>query len=149
MAPARELEEHPTAPRPRPGRERAWRRRIRANAGAERAYRLGVGLLGLVVVVLGLTLVPLPGPGWLIVFLGVALWATEFRWAHRLNLWGRARLRVWEAYVRRASWPVRLSLLAGTGLAVGVFFWAFFFVVGLPGWLPDEVAAVLHSRLGL
>jgi uncharacterized protein (TIGR02611 family) len=48
-------------------------------------YRLGVGLLGTVVAVVGLILVPLPGPGWLIVFLGLAILGTEFPAAHRLG----------------------------------------------------------------
>ncbi len=32
----------------------------------------------------GVRLVPLPGPGWLIVFLGLAILGTEFAWARRL-----------------------------------------------------------------
>jgi len=47
-------------------------------------YRIVVGLLGGAIVVLGIILIPLPGPGWLIVFAGLALLATEFVWAERL-----------------------------------------------------------------
>jgi uncharacterized protein (TIGR02611 family) len=65
-------------------------------------YRLLVALAGLSVIVAGLILVPLPGPGWLIVFVGVAVLGTEFPAAHRLTelvrrqarrvrLWWRAR----------------------------------------------------------
>jgi len=42
---------------------------------------------------LGLALVPLPGPGWLIVFLGLGIMATEFAWAERLLDFGRRTLR--------------------------------------------------------
>ena len=55
-------------------------------------YRIVVGLLGGAIVVLGIILIPLPGPGWLIVFAGLALLATEFVWAERLLRYGRRRL---------------------------------------------------------
>jgi uncharacterized protein (TIGR02611 family) len=35
-------------------------------------------------VLVGLLLVPLPGPGWATVFEGLGILATEFRWADRL-----------------------------------------------------------------
>ena len=68
-----------------------WRRRIRSNPASHRAYRTVVAVLGLVVVVVGLIAVPAPGPGWLIVFIGVSIWASEFEWAQRLLYWGKAR----------------------------------------------------------
>lgn len=43
--------------------------------------RLVVFVVGVSVVVVGLILVPLPGPGWAIVFAGFAILATEFTWA--------------------------------------------------------------------
>jgi hypothetical protein len=43
--------------------------------------RLVVFVVGVTVVVVGLILVPLPGPGWAIVFAGFAILATEFTWA--------------------------------------------------------------------
>ena len=70
-----------------------WRRRIRSNPATHRAYRTVVAVLGLVVVVIGLIAVPAPGPGWLIVFIGVSIWASEFEWAQRLLYWGNDRLR--------------------------------------------------------
>ena len=36
------------------------------------------------VVAVGIALIPLPGPGWLIVIAGLAIWAVEFHWARRL-----------------------------------------------------------------
>ncbi|WP_166984135.1 TIGR02611 family protein [Paramicrobacterium fandaimingii] len=60
------------------------------------AYRVAVGTLGTVIALLGLVLVPLPGPGWLIVFLGLAILGTEFRWARRLSGWLKRMLsRFW------------------------------------------------------
>lgn len=53
------------------------------------AYRLGVALLGTLIVIVGLILVPLPGPGWLIVFLGLATLGTEFPAAARFGAYAR------------------------------------------------------------
>jgi uncharacterized protein (TIGR02611 family) len=48
------------------------------------AKRIVVTIVGAVVVIVGLILIPLPGPGWLIVFAGLAILATEYVWAQRL-----------------------------------------------------------------
>ena len=62
----------------------AWRRAIRANPHSLRIWRAAVFVVGLVLVLGGLALVPLPGPGWLIVIVGIAVWASEFEPAARL-----------------------------------------------------------------
>jgi uncharacterized protein (TIGR02611 family) len=69
------------------------------------AYRLGVGILGGVIALGGLVLVPLPGPGWLVVFLGLAILGTEFAWARRLAAWVKRLLdRFWAWWkARRAA----------------------------------------------
>lgn len=48
------------------------------------AKRVAITVAGFAVIVVGLILVPLPGPGWLIVFGGLAILATEYVWARRL-----------------------------------------------------------------
>ena len=59
-------------------------------------YRLGVGVLGTIIVAIGILLVPLPGPGWLIVFLGLGVLGTEFAAARRLGAFlKRTIMRVW------------------------------------------------------
>jgi uncharacterized protein (TIGR02611 family) len=47
------------------------------------AKRYLVGALGFLVVAIGIVLMPLPGPGVLIVLLGVLILATQFDWAAR------------------------------------------------------------------
>ena len=64
-------------------------------------YRFLVGLLGGSVVIIGLILVPAPGPGWLIVFSGLAILATEFAWAKRLLDFGRAKFAAWMGWINR------------------------------------------------
>ena len=59
--------------------------------------------VGLVLVLGGLVLVPLPGPGWLIVILGIAVWASEFEPAARLLDFVKDKVRAWEQWVRRQA----------------------------------------------
>lgn len=59
-------------------------------------YRVLVTTLGVLIVVVGLILVPLPGPGWLIVFIGLTVLGSEYHWARRLMGWLRMQLaRFW------------------------------------------------------
>ena len=99
-------------------------------------YRIVVGLLGGAIVVLGIILIPLPGPGWLIVFAGLALLATEFVWAERLLRYGRRRLHEWTQWVTRQSLLVRGLIGLGGLLCVAGAIWAYDVVVGLPSWVP-------------
>jgi hypothetical protein len=59
------------------------------------AKRTAVTVVGFTVVLIGVALIPLPGPGWLIVFGGLAILATEYVWAQRLL--GYAKRRVGQA----------------------------------------------------
>lgn len=52
-----------------------------------------VGVVGVAVAVLGLALVPLPGPGWLVVFVGLSILATEYAVVHRFRERLRAQVR--------------------------------------------------------
>lgn len=137
-------------PGPGPGAEDddwAWRRRIRSNPQAHGVYRVLVAVLGLVIVAAGLVLVPAPGPGWVIVFVGVAIWASEFDWARRLLHWGRARLSAWTGWMRVQPWWVKAAVTLATllvvlGLAYGYLRW-----LGPPGLLPDSLEHWLSRRL--
>jgi uncharacterized protein (TIGR02611 family) len=47
------------------------------------AKRLAVFVLGTIVVLVGIALLVLPGPGMVLIFLGLTLLATEFAWARQ------------------------------------------------------------------
>ncbi|HEX2704434.1 MAG TPA: TIGR02611 family protein [Candidatus Lustribacter sp.] len=127
----------------------AWRARLRANPHSLRIYRGAVFAVGLVVVVVGLIAVPAPGPGWLIVLGGVAVWASEFEFAQRLLDWGGARLHVWTTWMAASPWWVKVSVSLGTMAAVAAGVWALFAVTAVPGFLPDTVDAWLRSLPGI
>ncbi len=44
-------------------------------------------IIGTCIVIVGLILLPLPGPGWLVIFLGFAVLATEFAVAEKVRAW--------------------------------------------------------------
>src|ERR1700754_1214717 len=81
--------------------------KIRANPTGRLALRIGVGVLGALVIALGIILIPFPGPGWAIVILGLAIWAIEFTWAKRVLDYTKRQVRSWTRWIGRRSWPVR------------------------------------------
>jgi uncharacterized protein (TIGR02611 family) len=95
-----------------------WRDRIRAHPALGPAYRAVVAVVGLAVVLLGVFLIPFPGPGWLVVFLGLGILATEFVWAERLLTYARRQVRRWTDWIRRQTLATRLLLGAGTAAAL-------------------------------
>ncbi|MBA2697038.1 MAG: PGPGW domain-containing protein, partial [Actinobacteria bacterium] len=65
--------------------------------------RFAVTLVGAAVVILGVVLMPLPGPGLLIVAVGLAILATEYAWARRLL--ARTRAKAQEAQQTAVASP--------------------------------------------
>jgi uncharacterized protein (TIGR02611 family) len=110
-----------------------FRARIKRNPALALAYRIGVGVVGAAVALLGLALVPLPGPGWLVVFLGLGILATEFAWAERLLDFGRRTLRSWLRWLGRQHLAVRVLVsLATLAFVAGVVGLTLYVSVGLP-----------------
>lgn len=127
----------------------AWRARIRANPTTYLVYRIGIAILGALVVATGIVLLPLPGPGWVIIFVGLGIWATEFTWAKRLLAFAKEKVRLWTVWTARQNWFVRA--LVGLGILVLVLacFWLVFLVSGVPGIVPAQVKDWLGHLPGL
>ena len=123
----------------------AWRRRIRANPATARVYRIGVFVVGLIVVCGGLLLIPFPGPGWLIVIAGLAIWATEFERAQRVLEFVKRHLRLWEEWVKRQNVVVKV-LVGLVGIAfIATVLWLTFHFSGIPGFFPDGVETWMRT----
>lgn len=133
-----EAEEVELDPRVWVKRFRAWRESVRRRPTLNRLYRIAVGLLGATIVVVGLVLVPLPGPGWVIVFVGLAVLATEFAWAARLEQFARKQVAAWTKWILGQPIYVRGLVALGTAALVVGFFWIAFLIIGVPGWVPEN-----------
>ncbi|MGV9410481.1 TIGR02611 family protein [Nocardia sp. NPDC003693] len=124
-----------------PGRWRALRASIAARPTLNITYRIAVGVLGLVVLTLGILAIPYPGPGWLIVFAGLGILATEFAWAHRTLHWTRGKYRTGMDWLARRGILVRGLAALGTVAIVMATLWllgTFAVLAGLIGveWEP-------------
>lgn len=95
---------------------------------------MGVFLVGLAVVAGGVLLLPLPGPGWLIIFAGLAIWATEFIWAQLVLRWTRRKVteaaqHALDPRVRRRNIILTTVGLLVVGGAAAYYLWRFGFVM--------------------
>ncbi|MFC7488610.1 TIGR02611 family protein [Knoellia sp. CPCC 206453] len=123
----------------------AWRRRIRANPATAKVYRVAVFIVGLIIVVVGLLLIPFPGPGWLIVIAGLAIWATEFEKAQRVLEFVKSKLRIWEEWVKRQNLFVK-GIVGIVGVAfIATVLWLTFHFSGIPGFFPDDLASWMRT----
>jgi uncharacterized protein (TIGR02611 family) len=85
--------------------------RVRSTRTGRLTLQVAIGLAGAIVVAIGIVLIPFPGPGWLIVLAGLAIWAIEFVWAQRLLQFTRSQLERWWHWLGRQNIAVRI--LAG------------------------------------
>jgi uncharacterized protein (TIGR02611 family) len=109
-------------PRRRPIHDRLDR--IRANPSGRLALKIGIGVLGGLVVAIGIVLIPFPGPGWAIVILGLAIWALEFAWARHLLEFTKRHVRSWTHWVGRQSLPMRAVIGVAGMIFVSFVVWA-------------------------
>jgi uncharacterized protein (TIGR02611 family) len=98
--------------------------RIRNNPTGRLVLKIAIGTLGTLVVVLGIVLIPFPGPGWAIVILGLAIWSLEFVWAKNLLEFTKRHVRSWTRWIGRQSLPIR-AVIGVVGLIfVAAIVWA-------------------------
>jgi uncharacterized protein (TIGR02611 family) len=125
-----------------------WRDSIRGRPAAELTYRIVVGVVGLVILVVGIIAIPYPGPGIAICFVALTILATEFEWARRLHAWARKRIEPVVAWFgSRGRWG-RLLGSALTALILVGSLWLF----GVLGWTAAMVGlerSWLYSPIGL
>ncbi|MGC5039215.1 MULTISPECIES: TIGR02611 family protein [unclassified Streptomyces] len=94
------------------------------------SWQVGVFIIGLAVVVAGIIMLPLPGPGWVVIFGGMAIWATEFVWAQLVLRWTKRKVteaaqRALDPKVRRRNIILTSLGLVIVAVLVGVYVWKF------------------------
>lgn len=108
--------------------------------------RIITGILGGLVVLIGIVMIPYPGPGWLVVFAGFAILATEFEFAAKTLEWLKDKYETWVNWLKKQHLSIQILVLACTGLVVLVTIWLFnafgilnsFFNLGLD-WLTSPL----------
>jgi uncharacterized protein (TIGR02611 family) len=96
------------------------------------AWRLAVFTVGAAVLLAGLAMLLLPGPGWAAIFVGFAILASEFAWARGVLLWTKgaahtAKEKALDPQVRRRN----QALAVGGGVAATAAIVAYLAVFGL------------------
>jgi uncharacterized protein (TIGR02611 family) len=125
-----------------------WRDKLRDRRAADIIYRIVVGVVGLIILGFGILAIPYPGPGWAIVFIGLAILATEFEWAHRLLRYTRDRYdRVMDWFKRQGLWVQALGVAFTAAVVLGTLW-----LLGALAWAAALVglgSSALKSPIGL
>lgn len=105
---------------------------VKARRMLHMSWQVAVFVVGLAVVVAGVIMLPLPGPGWLVIFGGMAIWATEFVWAQLVLRWTKRKVseatqRALDPKVRRRNIVLTTIGLVIVAVLVGVYVWKFGF----------------------
>jgi uncharacterized protein (TIGR02611 family) len=123
-----------------------WRRKIRENPRQLFVYRGAVGVAGLFFIVVGLVSGPLPGPGGIpLVLLGLAIWSSEFEWAHRLMEWFKLQLHYFRLWTR----PQQTLFWVAFFGCCGLFGYLYLLALGMPGWMPRFASKALAALPGV
>ncbi|MGY4099114.1 TIGR02611 family protein [Nocardia sp. R16R-3T] len=128
-----ELESEPT-----PTGWRAFRARLAVRPTLNLAYRIGVMVVGIAVLVIGILAIPYPGPGWAIVFAGLGILATEFAWARRALGWLRDRYRQGMAWYSARGPAMRVFGAVATFAVVLATLWVLGTYELVGGWIGVE-----------
>ncbi|MEU8898248.1 TIGR02611 family protein [Nocardia sp. NPDC048505] len=110
------------------------------------AYRILVGVVGVAVLILGILAIPYPGPGWVIVFAGLGILATEFAWARQALGWLRHRYDKFMAWFAARGLVVQACAAIFTCLIVIATLWLLGTFGMIGGWIGVE-SKWLHSPL--
>ncbi|HSH40039.1 MAG TPA: PGPGW domain-containing protein [Chthoniobacterales bacterium] len=73
-------------------RKRAWQRRLNEKLGLDKMpviRKLVYSVIGVTVVLIGIVMIVLPGPAFIVIPLGLAILASEYAWARRIIRRGR------------------------------------------------------------
>ena len=135
----------------RSGRARRWARwrdKLRDRPKIDFVYRIGVGIVGLAVFIVGIVAIPYPGPGWAILFIGLGILATEFDWARRLLAYAKERYDKVMEWFHERHWSIQVLGGIFTALVVAATLW----LLGAADWTAELFGfdwPWLNSPIGL
>lgn len=82
-----------------------------------------ITLLGWSVLLLGIVMIPYPGPGWVVVFIGLSLLAREYSWAKDLHVYAEDKYMKWQRWLVRQKLYIKVLFWLLTGLTIAVTVW--------------------------
>ena len=89
-------------------RKRAWQQRLNEKLGLDKLpviRKLVYSVIGVTIVLIGVVMIVLPGPAFIVIPLGLAILASEYAWARRIMRRGRVfvgRVRKPKSRITRA-----------------------------------------------
>ncbi|MFJ9647051.1 TIGR02611 family protein [Streptomyces sp. NPDC004244] len=103
---------------------------IRRSRSLHVSWQVGVFVVGLAVIAAGVAMLVLPGPGWVAIFAGLAIWATEFAWAHLVLAWTKRKVteaaqKALDPKVRRRNIILTTVGLVIAGALIGFYLWKY------------------------
>lgn len=114
---------------------------VKARRTLHLSWQVGVFVVGLAVIAAGVAMLVLPGPGWVAIFAGLAIWATEFAWAHLVLRWTKRKVteaaqKALDPKVRRRNIILTSAGLVIAAALVGFYLWKYGLV--LPWDIKDQ-----------
>ena len=82
-----------------------------------------IGFFGWAILLAGIVMIPYPGPGWLVVFIGLSVLATEFDWARDAHDWLHTRYAAWQRWLGSQPLYIKAIFWVLTCLTVAVTIW--------------------------
>ncbi|MFC4374563.1 TIGR02611 family protein [Nocardia halotolerans] len=116
-------------------RGRAFRGAVAARPTLNFGYRIAVGVVGGLVLLVGIVTIPYPGPGWALVFAGFGILATEFVWAHHTLTWVRGKYRIVMDWYTSRGWFIKVLGAVATFALVVVTLWLLGTYSMVGGWI--------------
>ena len=115
-----------------------WRQRFAGNSRPRQLIWRGVATaIGGVILLAGVAMLVFPGPGWAVIFLGLAVLATEYVWAHRLLKFTKDKAQ--GAASAAFSSENRRGAIALAVIALLLFAAAVSWYVYVNGWSADRL----------
>ncbi|QQS22117.1 TIGR02611 family protein [Candidatus Saccharibacteria bacterium] len=82
-----------------------------------------IGFSGWAVLLVGVIMIPYPGPGWVVVFIGLSILATEFEWASDAHNYVHTKYDAWQKWLVSQPFFIKALFWCLTALTVVVTVW--------------------------
>jgi uncharacterized protein (TIGR02611 family) len=122
-------------PRPRPSLIEKLEARRETHRERSRLFRIGFGVVGMLVLIGGLVMLVTPGPAFVLIPIGLAMLSLEFVWAERLLEKSLEHAQIAQEKAAQTTRTQRILAGIATALAIAAFglAWLWWDIPVLPG----------------